>query len=369
MNMLERVILTTGGTGGHIFPALAVAEELKAVNDKVRILFVGGKYGSEKQAAEKAGLEFAAVPSAGVLGRGLKGVAAAFRLGTGVLRAVHLLGRFRPQVVVGFGGYASFPATAAAVLRRIPTAVHEQNSIPGMVNKVLGRYARKVMVSFPGSARYFDAGKTVHTGNPVRKSIQGIDRTGKEPGRHLLVLGGSQGARSVNTAVVQGLGKLRDAGVSITHQTGDKDFERIRAVYSEEGWGAEVVPFIEDMAGAYGRADLVLCRAGATTAAELTAAGLPSVLVPFPQATHNHQYHNAKHLADVGAAVIVEEKDMPAKDPIDDVVHLLNDAEKRQSMGRAAAELGRPRAGAEVVQELIRLVPGTAGAVTIKADA
>ncbi|MGE4296398.1 MAG: undecaprenyldiphospho-muramoylpentapeptide beta-N-acetylglucosaminyltransferase [Desulfovibrionaceae bacterium] len=359
---MRRVILTTGGTGGHIFPALAVAEEIRSRFPAASILFVGGAHGPEGALARAAGLDFVGLPVRGVLGRGLKGVAAGLAMLRGVAMAMGVIGRFKPEAVVGFGGYAAFSAMLAGALRGVPTALHEQNSIPGVTNRIMGRFAKRIFLSLPDMSHSFAPAKTVATGNPVRTAIRAIrDARGAggnaAGGRNLLVLGGSQGARSLNTAVLAMLPRLMQAGVSIRHQAGAADLERTRDGYKAAGADPKLVaPFIDDMAEAYGWADLCLCRAGATTVAELAVAGVPSVLVPFPYATHNHQVANARYLADAGAALCVEEKDFGATDLAGVVLGCLDDRDGAlRAMAGKAASLGRPDAAAELVSQVERI--------------
>ena len=357
---MRRVILTTGGTGGHIFPALAVAEEIRRRFPAASILFVGGAHGPEGALARAAGLEFVGLPVRGVLGRGLKGMASALNMLRGVAMALGVIGRFRPDAVVGFGGYAAFSALLAATLRGVPTALHEQNSIPGVTNRIMGHFAKRIFLSLPDMSHSFAPGKIVTTGNPVRSAIRGLRGVGEKttPGRNLLVLGGSQGARSLNTTVVDMLPRLLGAGVVIRHQAGAADLERTRDGYREAGADPKcVAPFIDDMAEAYGWADICLCRAGATTVAELAVAGVPSVLVPFPYATHNHQVANARFLADAGAALCVEEKDFAVTDLATVVIGCLDNMDNAlDSMARNAAALGRADAAAELVSQVERIV-------------
>ncbi len=346
---MQRVILTTGGTGGHIFPALAVAEELRELFPHVRILFVGGQRGPEAGLAAKAGLEFSALPVRPVLGKGLQAVTAGFWMLAGLGKALSLHKHFKPQVVLGLGGYAAFAQVLAAVLRRTPTAVHEQNSVPGLANRVLGRLVNKVLVSFPDRKGWFPHRKVRVCGNPVRRSIREMQAPlDKAPGKRLLVLGGSQGAVAVNSAVIAALPRLAAAGVSIRHQTGERDFERVETAYKDlrkhTPLQAEVRPFFEDMADVYRWGDLALCRAGASTVFELAAAGLPAVFIPFPFATHNHQTENARFLADNGAAVLLEQKDLEHQDLAALLLKLFDDHQGLERMRSRTLQLGRPEA-------------------------
>ncbi|MDY0306757.1 MAG: undecaprenyldiphospho-muramoylpentapeptide beta-N-acetylglucosaminyltransferase [Desulfovibrionaceae bacterium] len=347
---MEKIVITTGGTGGHIFPALAVAGEILKRHPRCEVLFLGGP-GPEGELARKAGLEFRELPAKGIVGRGLKGLFASTWLVGGLCKALAALRSFRPQAVIGFGGYAGFCPVLAARILGIPTAVHEQNSVPGVTNRILGKVARRIFLSFPDRAGAFPAAKTRLTGNPVRPEIAAVGAAApRAQGRNLLVLGGSQGARAVNDAVIAALPLLREARVEIVHQAGPADAERVRRAYEEAGLdGSAVRGFIEDMAGEYARADLLLCRSGATTVFEAAAAGKPAVLVPFPHATHDHQTVNARALAEAGGAVVLAQSGLTARVLADTVTELLDDSSRLAGMARAARSFARPDAASAIV--------------------
>ncbi len=352
---IERLVVTTGGTGGHIFPALAVAAEARRRNPGVEVLFLGG-HGPEGTLAEKAGLEFMALPASGVLGRGLKGLFSAVWVSRSVVLAARALRRFKPEVVIGFGGYAGFCPVLAAALLRLPTAIHEQNSVPGVTNRILGKLARRVFVSFDDRLGCFPAVKVLRTGNPVRAEIAQAKHESFGTRRNLLVLGGSQGARAVNTAVIEALPQLMAACVNILHQTGSADEARVREAYVKAGADpTNVFGFIEGMRGAYAWADLALCRAGASTIFELAATGTPSVLVPFPFAAHDHQRVNAQNLADLGAAVLVDQRELFPQSLAELVSSLLGDQARLASMSREAKTFARPEAASLIVDGLEEL--------------
>ncbi len=353
---MKRVILTTGGTGGHIFPALAVAEELRRLHPQTRIMFVGGKKGPEARLAGQAGLEFTALPVKPALGGKLRLLTAPFWLLAGMGKALMVQLRFRPQVVLGLGGYAAFAQVLVAVMNRTPTAIHEQNSVPGFTNRMLGRFVNTVLVSFPDKDGWFPADKVQVVGNPVRQAIAAQRGEKKLSGKRLLVIGGSQGAVAVNSAVLQALPRLMEAGVELWHQAGERDVERVKQGYAEQGAKGRVDAFIEDMAAAYGWADLALCRAGASTVFELAVAGVPAVLVPFPYATHNHQSVNAAFLEDAGAGIRIEQKDLEQADLAGTLIDLLQDTEKLGRMREQALNLGKPDAAATVAGVLQQLV-------------
>ena len=353
---MDKILLTTGGTGGHIFPALAVAEELRRRDPRAQLLFVGSEYGPEGRLCARAGIDFAGLPVRGFLGRGFRALGAAARMSVAVGKALALVRGFRPDAVAGFGGYAAFAPMLAARLSGVPSVLHEQNAVAGTSNRVLSRLARKVCISLPGT-QGFPAEKCVLTGNPVRAAIAHVAKrregaTGRAT-RRLLVLGGSQGAHSLNALMPGLLSQLRTEGVEIRHQCGEKDLEATRAAYTAAGYAPDCVSaFIDDMAEAYAWADLALCRAGASTVAELCAAALPSVLVPFPAAIQDHQTRNAEVVAKAGAARLVQERDFGRTDMGALLGGLLCDADGLAAMGRAAESLARPDAAAAVADAL-----------------
>jgi UDP-N-acetylglucosamine--N-acetylmuramyl-(pentapeptide) pyrophosphoryl-undecaprenol N-acetylglucosamine transferase len=358
---MKRVILTTGGTGGHIFPALAVAESLRLLEPGCEVLFVGGERGPEAEWAKAAGLAFRALPAQGVVGRGVKGLSTAWWLGRSLFKAWQLLREFRPEVVLGLGGYAGFSCTLAASLMGIPTAIHEQNSVPGMTNRVLAKRVDRVLVSFKGMESPNFAGMgAVLTGNPVRAEIRGLRDEPRVQGRNILIVGGSQGASALNRFVLRELDGLKRLGLGIWHQTGKDEYESVRAAYAEKYPQARVDAFITDMAQAYRFADLVICRAGATTIAELTAAGKPSILVPFPYATHDHQLVNARFLERGGAALLFQQRQLEDLNLSAAVGDLFQMPENLARMARAARDMGMPDAGERVVEQLQDLASITA---------
>ena len=351
---IDRLVVTTGGTGGHIFPALAVAAEVRRRRPEAHVLFLGGN-GPEGDLARKAGLEFLALPASGVLGKGVQSLLAVAWVSRGVILSTRALRRFNPQAVIGFGGYAGFCPVLAAALLGLPTAVHEQNSVPGVTNRTLGKLVRRVFVSFDDRQKLFPPAKVQRTGNPVRAEIAAVEHTPGN-GRNLLVLGGSQGAKALSDLMVDALPQLLAARVNILHQAGRADVERIKAAYRAAGAdNACVQGFVEDMAGAYAWADLALCRAGASTIFELAATGTPSVLVPFPFAAHNHQRVNAQYLESLGGAVLADQKDLDGDLLADLVLGLLGDSARLGSLSRAARNFARPDAAARIVDGLEEL--------------
>lgn len=367
---MDRAIITTGGTGGHIFPALAVAEELRASFPGVEILFVGGEYGPEKRLAGEAGIDFVGLPVRGFLGRGFKALGAAWGLLRGIRIARREIKKFRPDVVIGFGGYAAAASVLAARCCKVPVLLHEQNSIPGLSNRLAGRFAAKICISLPDAEACFPSGKTVLTGNPVRRSIIELHEVKKERrkqsrsackgGRNLLVLGGSQGAMAVNSAVLEDLPALLEAGVNVWIQSGQSDYERVKEALAQMGSdgvsGVRLNAFITDMGEAYAWADLAVCRAGATTVAELASSAVPAIFVPFPYATHNHQYFNAVQVQKLGAAQVLEQKDITPGKVGEMVLELFDNPERLEGMTDSAMLIAIPDAAAKVAAEAEKLV-------------
>ncbi|WP_041916014.1 undecaprenyldiphospho-muramoylpentapeptide beta-N-acetylglucosaminyltransferase [Pseudodesulfovibrio mercurii] len=358
---MDRVILTTGGTCGHIFPALAVATALREYNHGARLLFMGGP-GPEGDLARKNGLEFLELPASGVMGKGVTGVLSGLGwLGTGIPKALYEVWRFRPDAVIGFGGYAGFCPVLAGRVLGIPTAVHEQNSVPGVTNKVLGRMVRRVFLSFPDTMGVFPPQKTFLTGNPVRPEIfkAGERRRGRTPGKRLFVFGGGQGARPINDAVIEALPTFMEAGITLVHQAGRIDFSRVRAAYQAAGADpAQVREFIEDMGAEYAACDLVVCRSGASTVFEIAAAGAPAIFVPFPQATHDHQTMNARAMSDIGASVLLPQSGLSGAALADRVLGLLADRERLTTMETAARSMARQFAARDIVAGLAAMAGG-----------
>lgn len=348
-----KIILTTGGTGGHIFPALAVAEVL--AQKGADLLFMGATYGQEADLAAKAGLPFIGLPSRGFLGRGWRAAPATWDLIAATFKAIGKVKEFAPCAVAAFGGYASFAPALAAIILRIPLLLHEQNAIAGASNRLLSRMATTICASLPETKGFKKP--FVITGNPVRVGMQKVNESLGAAGRHLLILGGSQGAHALNDYICKILPELRQAGIELRHQTGRKDYESIRQAYQDAGYDPNCVsPFIDDMATAYSWADLALCRSGASTVAELAIAGLPAILVPFPAAIHDHQTMNARVLADAGAAILLPEAEINrAKDLI---FKLLDDPAQLARMSRIAESLAKPEAASHVAEEIIKLCAG-----------
>jgi UDP-N-acetylglucosamine--N-acetylmuramyl-(pentapeptide) pyrophosphoryl-undecaprenol N-acetylglucosamine transferase len=346
-----RIAFAGGGTGGHLFPGLAVADLASRRADVDSIVFFGAERGIESRAVPARGYELVAQPLTAVRGGGVGG---ALRGATHLMRAVgHAraeLVRRRIDVVVGLGGYASAAAVIAARSAGVPVVLLEQNRDPGFSNRMLAKLAVAVCTSFAETAAKLPAGRAHLTGNPVRPEIEQVDAAASTRDT-LLVFGGSGGAVSLNRAVTAALVKLagRTKLPPIVHQTGARSLEEVRTAYREAGIAADVREFIDDMASAYRRARLAVCRSGATSVAELCATGTASVLVPFPFAAGDHQTANARALVDAGAAVLVRDDPQTAAALEQTLAELLADSERLDSMAQRAASLRRPGAAARVL--------------------
>jgi UDP-N-acetylglucosamine--N-acetylmuramyl-(pentapeptide) pyrophosphoryl-undecaprenol N-acetylglucosamine transferase len=351
------VLIAGGGTGGHVFPGLALADALRERGQRVG--FVGTPAGLEARAVPAAGYPIDLIPGrqvrGGGIGRALGGVAA---LATGVAHARRLLETHRPKLVVGVGGYASVAAVVAARLGRLPVVLMEQNAIPGLANRTLGRVARVVCVGFAEAAPFFPPRRSIHTGNPIRPAVLAAPPSLPHDRPGLLVFGGSQGATHVNDAAVAALEQLGDAARTwrITHQTGAADRDRIAAAYAALGLDVRVEAFITDMGSAYRAADVVVARAGAMSCAEITAMGLPAVLVPYPYAADDHQRRNAEVLADAGAAVVILDRQLDGSRLATALRPLIDDADRRRTMAMKSRALGRPEAARTAADVCLRVI-------------
>ena len=349
-----RAILAGGGTGGHVIPALAIAKELRK-SYEAEVLFIGTARGIENRLVPAAGYPLQLVRVGALKNVSLMTRAkTAFDLPRAVWSAGRMLNEFAPDVVIGVGGYASGPAMLAAVLKHIPTLAFEPNVVPGFANRVVARFVSGAAVHFEETAKYFRHAEV--TGVPVRQAFFEIEpKRGGIP--TLLVFGGSQGARAINEAMIRCLPELRrqSPGIHIIHQTGERDYDDALAAYASSGEAAEVFKFIEDMPAAFARADLVVCRSGASTVAEITAAGKPAIFVPFPRAADDHQRVNAEALARSGAAVVVEELKLEGVWLAETIAALLGDARRLQLMSEAARGMAHPDAARDIAAMAVRL--------------
>ena len=346
--MNRTILIMAGGTGGHIFPGIAVGRELRERG--IDVVWLGGKVGLEGQLVPAAGFTLETLDFSGVRGKGLATLALApLRLLRAILAARKLLRHLRPASVLSMGGYAAAPGGIAAWMTRIPLVVHEQNRVPGFTNRLLCHFAKRVLAGFADSL----AGSE-WVGNPVRSEISALAPPqqrlcGRDGALRVLVLGGSQGAQSLNLMVPEVIRRRGDrVQLEVRHQCGARHLDKTRAVYAAANLVVAIEPFVEDMAAAYAWADIVICRAGALTIAELCAAGVASILVPFPQAVDDHQTRNAEVLVDAGAACLVAEGDTFVERLGQCLDELDHDRAKLLKMASAARALARPNATADI---------------------
>jgi UDP-N-acetylglucosamine--N-acetylmuramyl-(pentapeptide) pyrophosphoryl-undecaprenol N-acetylglucosamine transferase len=354
-----RVIIAGGGTGGHVIPALAIAQQLKK-QFGAEVLFIGTSRGMETRLVPQAGfplelIQVGALKNVSLMTR----VKTMFDLPRAIAASSRMLTEFDPEVVIGVGGYASGPAMVAAIRRGLPTLAFEPNVVPGFANRMIARWVSAAAVHFEETCEYFPHCRV--TGVPVRAAFFSIpprDVSSRISGTPtLLVFGGSQGARAINQAMIESLPGLsaKVPGIHVIHQTGQRDYEQVLAAYQQSGISGEVHKFIDDMPGTFGRADLLVCRSGASTVAEIAAAGKPAIFVPFPAAADDHQNVNARALERAGAAVVVEESNLGAAYLVETIVALMADPGRLQGMSAAARSLAHPNAVEEIAEMVRRL--------------
>ena len=368
-----RIVLTGGGTGGHLFPALALAEEFKARDKDCEILFIGSDAGIEKDVVPKYGYALELMDIEGLKGKGLYNkVSAGLKAAKAVFAAKKILKPFRPDGVIGTGGYSSGPVVLAARLLGIKTAILEQNTMPGLTNRLLGRLVDRIYVAFEQSKKKFPGGRVILAGNPVRKEILEIANCKHVPASikqglqianckfTILIYGGSQGAKAINTAFLDALEYLADIrdSIRIIHQTGDADYITVKETYERKGIKADVYRFIDDMAEAYSQADMVICRAGATSIAEITVLGIASILIPYPFAANNHQEINARCLSDKGAAIMMRQGEIIGDALAVLIERFYENPDELKKIRENAKALGRPNAAKEIAESLTRLIRG-----------
>ena len=357
------MLIAGGGTGGHLFPGIAIAEELTSRAPGNEAFFVGTARGLEARVIPQKGFTLDLITVRPLRGQGpggfLRGLLA---LPASLIESVRILRARRPDIVIGVGGYASGPVVFAAWLLRIRRAIMEQNTIPGTTSRILGRLAQVVFIAFDVSEGFFPRGRARLLGNPVRRVLLDNYIHSKVPTDRftLLVFGGSQGARVLNHAVADALEQAGEdrKRLNLIHQTGKADLEEIKARYRAMGYDAYVTEFIDDMSTAYKRADLVICRAGATSVAEMGVCKKPSILVPFPFATDDHQTRNAEAMAAAGAAVLMKQENLSGESLLATIRSLRDHPEKLHAMEVAAGAIGRPEAAREVVDYCVELVKG-----------
>ena len=352
-----KFLMAGGGTGGHIIPAIAVAEELRSRGHEA--VFVGTRTGMEARLVPEAGFPIEWIEIGGFNRVGLlRRLRTLWQLPVSVIQVLALLRRHPAGAVFSMGGYVAGPVVLGAILRHVPVAVMEPNAIPGLTNRKLGRFTAQALVNFDETARYFPAGRAQVTGVPVRREFFEAADQRSDGTFTIVITGGSQGSRTLNNAGAAAWELFAKAGVPvrIVHQAGRGSAESLIQPFRKSGIEGEVVEFIRDMPRAFAAADLIVCRAGASTVSELAAAGRPSILVPFPFAADNHQQHNAEAMQKAGAAILIADSEMTGQRLFDEVTRLMADRPKLQNMGAAAKAMGKPFAAQKAADVLLSLV-------------
>ncbi len=356
-----RVLIAGGGTGGHLYPGIALARELQGRGMGIEILFVGTARGLESRVLPREGFPLRLIQVDGLLGKGLfKGVRVLLTLPVALWQSFCILREVKPVLVIGVGGYASGPLMLAAIFLGIPRLILEQNVIPGLTNRLLAPRMDAVVVAFEASCSYFRGKRIEVLGNPIRRELLEKERVDPrmQGNQTLLVFGGSRGARTINRAMVEALDILKKekGRLFIIHQTGEGDFPWVKQAYAERSIQAQVEPFLYEIGEAYRQADFVVGRAGATTIAEVTACGLPAILIPYPFAVHGHQRLNAEVMKKARAAVIIEDGDLTGPRLAQEILRLLHDPEDLRRMGEASRSLGRPQAAVAIADLCLSLI-------------
>ena len=357
------IVIAAGGTGGHLYPAVALAREFLHRDPMTKVLFVGTSRGLESKVLAHEGFELVLINAKPVMGKGLtdvlKGLCA---MPLSLWQCGRILSQRQARLVIGVGGYTSPMMVLAAALKRIPRVILEPNAYPGLANKAVGPFVQRVFLAFESAARFFDQRKGRVVGTPVRKEFltqcrpPGGER--QRGGHHVLVFGGSQGAKALNSAAIEGLPDLlkQRPHMTVTHQTGEADHDRVSQAYRRAGVTATVLPFVYDMPAAINAADVVVARAGAMTVAELTTCGKPAILIPLPTAIYDHQMKNAKVMEAAGAAVVLPQADLTGATLARSVAQILDDPQRMKAMEDASVGLRRLDAAEAIVRECYALI-------------
>mgnify|MGYP003335626550 CR=1 FL=1 len=356
------IVIAAGGTGGHLYPAVALAREFLRRNAATTILFVGTTRGIESKVLAHEGFPLELITAHPVMGKRVwEAARGLLSVPVGIWQSLRILGRRRADLVIGVGGYTSPTVLAAAALKGIARVILEPNAYPGLANKVVAPFAQRIFLAFDSAAASFDARKVRVVGTPIRQEFLEHAAGGASPessGHRLLIFGGSQGARMINSAVIDGLASLaaQVPQLGITHQTGEADHQRVREAYQRAGVQAEVVPFLYDMPRALRAADLVVARAGAMTIAELTACGKPAILIPLPTAIYDHQMKNARAMEAAGGALVLPQGDLTGARLSEAIVSILHDAPRMQTMRDKSWGMRRTDAAEVIVRECYALM-------------
>jgi UDP-N-acetylglucosamine--N-acetylmuramyl-(pentapeptide) pyrophosphoryl-undecaprenol N-acetylglucosamine transferase len=356
-----RIIIAGGGTGGHLFPGIAIAREFQKKDPNVKILFVGTRQGIESKILPKENFDLKTILSSGLQGKFCWQTILAFgKIPIGLLQSLWIIIKSRPNIVLGVGGYATGPFVLMAWFLRIPVVIQEQNLIPGITNRILGRVVDKIFISFEKSKNYFPENKVELTGNPIKEEYFKKKPAIRKSRFNVLIFGGSRGAHSINCAMIEALDYLvnESAAMHFIHQTGQDQFKIVQEKYHEKKLPAEVSPFIFNMEDSYRRSNLVVCRAGATTIAELTAIGRAAILIPFPFAANNHQESNAELLVKKGAAVMLKDSELTGEKLAELIKKFMRHPDKLVEMEKASLRMAKKEAGKKIVNQCYRLLGG-----------
>jgi UDP-N-acetylglucosamine--N-acetylmuramyl-(pentapeptide) pyrophosphoryl-undecaprenol N-acetylglucosamine transferase len=361
-----RIAIAGGGTGGHLFPGIAIAQEFRHRNAATRIIFVSTGNPLERSVLAKAGIELDCITAAGIKGRGIwNQLKSTAKIPIGILESMRIIKKFGPDLAIGLGSYSAGPVIIGAWLQRIPTVVHEQNILPGITNRILSHFAKRIYISFENTESSLQSKKVLWTGNPVRSELlAGADRSqngeknaGGDRLFTILIIGGSQGAHRINMAVIEALPDLKGKEhLHFIHQTGAADAETVGEAYRRHQIGCTVQPFFDNMAELYRQTDLLICRAGATTVAEITALGKAVIFIPFPYAADDHQVLNARRLSGEGAAEMIIEKDLDGKILSEKIAYYAAHPAALNDMAARARRFGRPDAAKLIVDDCYKLV-------------
>jgi UDP-N-acetylglucosamine--N-acetylmuramyl-(pentapeptide) pyrophosphoryl-undecaprenol N-acetylglucosamine transferase len=359
------IVIAAGGTGGHLYPAIALAREFMRRDASTQILFVGTARGIESRVLAHEGFELVLIAAKPVMGKGVWDVLRGLlSVPIGIRQSLRILKQRRANLVIGVGGYTSPTMLAAAAVNGIARVILEPNAYPGLANKAVAPFAQRVFLAFSSAGASFDRRKVRVVGTPVRQEFFAqSSKSGdsiEHGGRHLLIFGGSQGAKAVNSTVLEGLALLHERlpGLTITHQTGEGDFERVNAAYHERGLQATVVPFLYDMPAVLPTADLVVARSGAMTIAELTACGKAAVLIPLPTAIYDHQMKNAREMEAAGGAIVLPQADLNGTKLVETIVAVLSNPDRLSAMQKKSLEMRRRDAAEAIVKECYTLMCG-----------
>lgn len=362
-----RIVISGGGTGGHIYPAIGIAKELMELNPETDVVFIGGADRLESTLVPQHGFRFLPISVAG-FPRKLtwRWIPVLCKVCSGLVKSLALLRDLKPSVVVGTGGYVCGPVLFAAVLLSIPTVIQEQNAAPGLTNRILARWTKAIYLAFETAGTHFPIEKTRVLGNPIRRTVGAAKRAGEtydslglDPERKtIFVMGGSQGAQAINQNLMDSLEDLAPFGqrLQFVHQTGKVDYEAVKARYQALSLRHLVQPYFDPIETIYSVADLMVCRAGGMTIAEITACGIPAIFVPLPTAAGNHQRLNAQAIAEAGGGVVLDQRTLTGNRLAEEIIRIIDNPEEQQEMANQSRQLGNPHAGEEIAQSIFSFV-------------